>query len=114
MTRLKAALPEPMRDGWEMVFNGTPTVSNKHFYIHIENSENVSLHMDVRFDIHNQTKIIELNSRSGPDWGTSVKLSSFPFEEGVPFKLCIKLASGVFKSTAKPSAITSYNFTRIT
>ncbi|XP_041356044.1 uncharacterized protein LOC121373449 [Gigantopelta aegis] len=96
-TFFKADLPEPMRDGWEVIFNGTPKASAEEFSINFVDVVNVPLHVNIRFTVYNQVKIVVFNSMIDGVWGTEEEAPSFPFDELVPFEIRVKLLPGIFK-----------------
>ncbi|XP_041355440.1 sushi, von Willebrand factor type A, EGF and pentraxin domain-containing protein 1-like [Gigantopelta aegis] len=108
-TDFKANLPEPMRNGWEMVLNGIPKESNKHFTINIEDSSSVHLHFDVRFNVYDQYELILFNTKQDADWGDAEEVTDFPFEELVPFEIRIKLVPGAFQITVDGEHLYDYN-----
>ncbi|XP_041356293.1 sushi, von Willebrand factor type A, EGF and pentraxin domain-containing protein 1-like isoform X2 [Gigantopelta aegis] len=88
-----ADIPEPIQDGWEMVWDGIPGQMNTHFTLNFKRGVDKILHMDTRF---NNSKVI-FNTYVNGVWGTLVTATSFPFESLVPFELRVQVHSNTFK-----------------
>ncbi|KAM9318797.1 beta-galactoside-binding lectin-like [Pholidichthys leucotaenia] len=90
------------RAGQTMTINGVVNNDPKRFTVNIGNLNapsgqgNIALHVDLRFDVNGQKKLIILNSRDEGKWEDEVQLKSFPFQGGKPFKIVIAFSLAEF------------------
>ncbi|XP_041364335.1 grifin-like [Gigantopelta aegis] len=96
-TDFRVLIPEPLKDGWQMVFRGTPWNACTHFSLNVRNKENLLVSMDVRFNIYNDVNKVLFNSNIDSVWGKSFYSNYFPFKELELFEMRIMLQSNVFK-----------------
>ncbi|XP_041350765.1 uncharacterized protein LOC121369773 [Gigantopelta aegis] len=103
-----AVLPEPIRDGWETVFNGIPETNNQ-FHVDIRDSSDLYVVFSSR--LRNQNLVF--NSRFSLIWekgsGEFIRPDIFPFQVGVLFELRIAYHNGTFMFFANGGFI--YNYT---
>ncbi|XP_041354250.1 uncharacterized protein LOC121372062 [Gigantopelta aegis] len=103
-----AVLPEPIRDGWETVFNGIPETNNQ-FHVDIRDSSDLYVVFSSR--LYNQNLVF--NSRFSDIWekggGEFINPGIFPFQVGVLFELRIAYHNGTFMFFANGGFI--YNYT---
>ncbi|XP_041355573.1 sushi, von Willebrand factor type A, EGF and pentraxin domain-containing protein 1-like [Gigantopelta aegis] len=95
--KFTAFLPEPIKDGWEMILRATPTSDAKRFTINLVYLSDVYAHFDVRFDAAGKVRKALFDYKLG-SWNKDLKfLASFPFDPLVPFELRIQLQSNVLE-----------------
>ncbi|KAF7235281.1 Galectin-1 [Varanus komodoensis] len=53
------------------------------------NDSDLILHFNPRFESHGDSKIIVCNSRTAGEWGSELRDSAFPFQQGEEAKICV-------------------------
>ncbi|XP_020634041.3 galectin-1-like [Pogona vitticeps] len=54
-----------------------------------QDESNLILHFNPRFDFRGDIRTIVCNSKADGDWGTELRESRFPFQQGEETKLCV-------------------------
>uniref|UniRef100_A0A803SQ53 Galectin n=1 Tax=Anolis carolinensis TaxID=28377 RepID=A0A803SQ53_ANOCA len=71
--------------GRRIAMKGNLSAGAKSFVVNLgKNKDDFILHFNGRFDAHGDTRTIVCNSKSKGQWGTELRESHFPFQEGSP------------------------------
>ncbi|XP_060632993.2 galectin-1 [Anolis sagrei] len=71
--------------GQRISVQGKVAPAAKSFVVNLgKDKDDYVLHFNGRFDAHGDTRTIVCNSRSKGQWGTELRESNFPFQEGSP------------------------------
>ncbi|XP_003220996.1 galectin-1 [Anolis carolinensis] len=74
--------------GRRIAMKGNLSAGAKSFVVNLgKNKDDFILHFNGRFDAHGDTRTIVCNSKSKGQWGTELRESHFPFQEGSPAEL---------------------------
>ncbi|XP_019370790.1 PREDICTED: galectin-1 [Gavialis gangeticus] len=72
-----------IKPGQRFGVKGEITPGAKSFVVNIgKDPANIVLHFNARFDIHGDVKTIVCNSKNNGEWGTELRETTFPFQEG--------------------------------
>ncbi|XP_051995551.1 lectin, galactoside-binding, soluble, 2a [Xyrauchen texanus] len=86
--------------GQTLTVTGVPTADSTNFAINIGHSpEEITLHVNPRFDAHGDQRHVVCNSYQGGNWCEEQRDSSFPFNQNEEFKIKITFTNEEFLIT---------------
>ncbi|KAF3694419.1 Beta-galactoside-binding lectin 14 kDa lectin Electrolectin [Channa argus] len=84
-------LKTTFRAGQTLTIGGVPTLKAEDFSVNIcTDDNNIALHVNPRFQYHDDKKKVVFNSCQGGSWEQEIREGEFPFFHGTEFKIVIK------------------------